>query len=262
MQGAEQLLPTSVVLPLLVSAPRLFGFWMGLSLLANNVAPLIVRNGLALSTALFAYPITSSHMPESLPTALGWSVLIPKELLIGYCLGFCFSIVIFAFESAGNLIDTQSGTNNASMMDPTSNSEIGPSGVFAKQFAISLFVMVGMLCHLSIGVVQSFVLWPWHEWLPQISVSPLSLFLVRSDTLWQATIQIVAPVLLVLLCLEFGLGLINRVTPQFDVFSIGTSLKVLVSVLVLAITVMFWVDTALSFFDRDLMLLRRLLPSN
>jgi type III secretion protein T len=255
----ETLLPTTLVLPILVAIPRLFGFWIGISILASNFAPLVVRNGLALAIALFAYPITSSAMPELMPNALAWSFIIPKEVFVGYLLGFTFSIMFWAFENAGNLIDIQSGTNNASMMDPTSNSEIGPTGLFAKQIAITLFVTVGMLDHLAIGVVQSFKLWPWHQWVPNIAFSPIDFFLMRTTTMWQLTIQIAAPVLLTLVCLEFGLGLINRVTQQFDVYSIGTSLKVLTAVLVLAIAIQFWVDTALSFVSMDFQLLAKLI---
>jgi type III secretion protein T len=255
----EALLPTSLVLPLLVAVPRLFGFWIGISILASNFAPLIVRNGLALAIALFAYPITSSGMPELMPNALAWSLIIPKELFVGYLFGFAFSIMFWAFENAGNLIDIQSGTNNASMMDPTSNTEIGPTGLFAKQIAITLFVTVGMLDHLAIGVVQSFTFWPWHQWMPNIAFSATDFFLMRSVTMWQLSIQIAAPVLLTLVCLEFSLGLINRVTQQFDVYSIGTSLKVLTSVLVLAIAIQFWVDTALSFVSKDFQLFAKML---
>jgi type III secretion protein T len=256
---AEALLPTSLVLPLLVAMPRLFGFWIGISILASNFAPLVVRNGLALAVALFAYPITSSGMPALMPNALAWSMIIPKEMFVGYLLGFVFSIVFWAFENAGNLIDIQSGTNNASMMDPTSNTEIGPTGLFAKQIAITLFVAVGMLDHLAIGVVQSFALWPWHQWTPNIAFPAIDFFLLRSNTMWQLSVQIAAPFLLTLVCLEFSLGLINRVTQQFDVYSIGTSLKVLTSVLVLAIAIQFWVDTALSFISSDFTLLTKLL---
>ena len=255
----EHWLPTTTVLPLLVAAPRLFGFWMGLALVANNVAPLIVRNGLALATALFAYPITSASMPDVLPNALGWLVIIPKELLLGYGIGFMFSIIIWAFENAGSLIDIQSGLNNAAVMDPTSNSDVAPSGMLAKQFAIALFVMTGMLDQLSVALVQSFVVWPWSQWAPHVKLSPMNLFMWRSDTLWQLSLQIASPVLFVLLCLEFGLGLINRVTPQFDVFNIGMSLKVVAAMFVMAIAAVFWAETALSFFARDLNLAKMLL---
>jgi type III secretion protein T len=234
---------------------------MGLALLANNVAPLIVRNGVALATALFAYPITSAAMPDVLPNALGWLFIIPKELLLGYGIGFMFSVIIWAFENAGSLIDIQSGLNNAAMMDPTSNSDVAPSGMLAKQYAIALFVMTGMLEQLSVALVQSFVIWPWNQWSPQIQVSPMNLFIWRSDTLWQLSLQIAAPVLLVLVCLEFGLGLINRVTPQFDVFNIGMSLKVLAAMLVMSIAAIFWAETALSFFAKDLDLARLFLKA-
>jgi type III secretion protein T len=255
----EAFLPTTLILPLIVAVPRLFGFWLGISILASGFAPQIVRNGLALAVALFAYPITSSGMPELMPNALAWALIIPKEVFVGYLVGFTFSIVFWAFENAGNLIDIQSGTNNASMMDPVSNTEIGPTGLFAKQIAITLFVTIGMLDHLAIGLVQSFTLWPWYEWTPNVSVALTDFFLLRTNAMWQFTLQIAAPVLITLVCLEFSLGLINRVTQQFDVYSIGTSLKVLTSIFVLAIAIQFWVDTALSLFSRDFQLLTTLI---
>jgi type III secretion protein T len=254
-------LPITVIMPLLAAAPRVFGFWMGLGVIGSNVVPLIARNGISLAICFFAYPILSSSMPESLPTALTWAFIIAKETLLGLGFGFCFGIIIWCFESVGGLIDTQTGTNNAAMMDQTSGNQLGPSALFSKQFAIALFVTTGMLAHLAVGVVESFTIWTWHHWYPNTPMILSQFWIHRTDTLWQMIIKLAAPTMLVLVILEFGLGLINRVTPQFDVFNIGMALKVIVSALILSISIVFWADTALAFFGADLQLLRALLTS-
>jgi type III secretion protein T len=248
-------------MPLLAAAPRVFGFWMGIALIGSDTVPLIARNGISLAICFFAFPILSNTMPESLPTALTWGALIAKETFLGFSFGFCFGIIIWCFESVGGLIDTQTGTNNAAIMDQSSGNQLGPSALFSKQFAIALFVTSGVLSHLVIGVVESFTIWTWHSWLPDTQMLLAQFWILRTDTLWQMIIKLAAPTMLVLVILEFGLGLINRVTPQFDVLNIGMALKVSVSALILSISVSFWADTALAFFGADLQLLKVLLTT-
>jgi type III secretion protein T len=261
VQGIEHVLSINAVMPLLAAAPRIFGFWAGIGIVGSNVVPLIARNGISLAIAFFAFPILSSNMPETLPTTMMWCAIIVKETFLGFCFGLVFGIIIWAFESVGGLIDTQTGTNNAAIMDQTSGNQLGPSALFAKQFAIALFVTAGVLSHLAVGIVESFTIWSWHGWLPNTTLMLSQFWIQRTDTLWQMTIKLAAPTMLVLVILEFGLGLINRVTPQFDVLNIGMALKVLVSALILTIAVTFWVDTALLFLGNDLQLLRDLLKA-
>ena len=56
---------------------------------------------------------------------------------------------------------------------------------------------------------------------------------------FELTIRLAAPVLVVILLIDIGLGLINRATPQFQVFFLGITVKgwVGLAVLLLALSV-------------------------
>jgi type III secretion protein T len=243
--------------PLLAAFPRLFGFWLAFPLLGQNSTPAMVRNGLTIAVALFAWPMVASQQPNPLPKLTEWFWLAPKEVLLGFSLGFSLGIVVWALESAGTLVDDLSGTNNAAQMDPSSGAPLGPTAQLAKHYTLTLLLVSGVLGHFLIGVVDSFRFWPWHAWWPDAAVLSQAFFMQRSALFWDLTLRFVAPVMLALLVAEIGLGLINRATPQFDVYRIGMPLKNLLAAFALAVTATFWAESAVQLFREDATALAR-----
>lgn len=241
-----------LLMPLFAAAPRLFGLWLMLPLLRDTGAPTVVRNGVVVAIALFCYPMIEVDMPLHAPNDLEWLLIVPKELAIGAGLGYIFSIVIWAFENAGMLIDTQTGTNNAAIMTPSSGSQLGPTGTLARQFAVALFVAAGFLPQLIVGSVESFVAWKWYEMAPRVDIGIQSLLLGRTHTLWQLSLRILAPVMLFILLVEAALGFANRAAPQLNVEDVGMPLKSCAAWLMLCLALTFLSETAISLWRDEL----------
>jgi type III secretion protein T len=217
--------------------------------------PGMVRNGVSLAVALFAWPVLASRMPNPMPRTVDWLVLLPKELAIGFAIGLSLGIIVWALESAGTLIDTQSGTNNAAQMDPSAGASLGPTGVLLRQYALALVVTSGAMLQFVMALVQSFTVWPWHGVWPDTHALAQSFFMQRSGLFWALTMRFVAPVMLALLLTEIGLGLINRSTPQFDVYQIGMPLKNLLAAAALTLTATFWADALVNLYREDAQML-------
>jgi type III secretion protein T len=237
--------------PLLVAYPRIFGFWLAFPLLGQKAVPLMLRNGITAAVALFAWPITASRMPHPMPEMSDWFLLLPKELAIGFCIGFSLGIVVWALESAGTLIDTQTGTNNAAQMDPNAGAPLGPTGVLLRQYALALVLTSGVFGHYLIAMVQSFTVWPWHGYWPDTQFLATAFFTSRTTLFWDLTLRFVAPLMLALLLVEIGLGLVNRSTPQFDVYRIGMPVKSVLAAAAIAITATFWSDALVQLYRED-----------
>jgi type III secretion protein T len=238
-----------LLLPLVVAMPRLAGLMLGLGILQNKMVPGVVRNGVCMSIAIFVYPIMQQSLPETLPNTLPLVALLIKEFVIGLAIGYAFGLIIDVLENVGGLIDVQAGTSNAAIMDPLSGHQIGPSSAFLKQFAISLFVMSGIMAHLFVQTAKSYTWWQWDAMIPSWPQFDAKQWLLnQTGTFWELSARIAAPVVIVLLLAEIGLGLINRITPQFDVMAVAMPVKVVLAVLVIALSLVFWSETLLHFF--------------
>lgn len=247
-----------LVLPLVAAYPRVFGFWLAFPLFGQKGVPLLVRNGVTLAVALFAWPVLATRMPHPMPGIGDWFFIVPKELAIGFFIGFSLGIVVWALESAGTLVDTQTGTNNAAHMDPTAGAPLGPTGILLRQYALALLLASGLVLHFLVALVHSFTVWPWHGAWPDTQALGSALFTARSGLYWDLTLRLVAPLMLALLLTEIGLGLINRSTPQFDVYRLSMPIKVVLAASAIAITAQLWADALVQLFREDALLILRI----
>jgi type III secretory pathway component EscT len=72
-------------------------------------------------------------------------------------------------------------------------------------------------------------------------------------------LRFAAPVMLALLLAEVGLGLINRSTPQFDVYRIGMPVKNLIAVVVILLSASVWSEVLVQMYREDAAALRALI---
>lgn len=244
--------------PLLAAYPRIFGFWLAFPLFGAQGVPLMLRNGITVAVALFAWPLIASRMPNPMPQAHEWLLIVPKELAIGFSIGFALGIVIWALESAGTMIDNQSGIGNAAQMDGLAGAPLGPTGIVLRQYALALVATSGALLQFVLALVHSFAVWPWHGWWPDLQAFGSAAFADRTELYWQLTLRFVAPVMLALLLTEIGLGLVNRSTPQLDVYRVGMPVKVLLAAVLIALSAGFWADALVQLYQEDAQMLLRL----
>ena len=245
--------------PLVLASLRIFGFWFGFPLIGQKTMPELVRGGITLAFALFAWPIVAAQMPDPRPSGYAWLFIVPKELFIGYCYGVALGLVVWALESAGTLIDTETGTNNAAQMDPAAGAPLGPSGVLLRQYALALLLTSGVLGHFIVALLHSHVVWPWHAGWPDTRLFTQAFFGERAAAFWVQMLRFVTPVMFALVLTELALGLVNRATPSFDVYRLGMPIKSVLAAFVMTLTAVFWAETLIQLYREDAGLLVRAL---
>lgn len=77
-------------------------------LFANDLIPALVRNAIFVSLAIMTVILQPPVDFESL-SVLHWFSLVAKEIFIGMAIGIFFGIHLWAFDAAGQIIDTQIG---------------------------------------------------------------------------------------------------------------------------------------------------------
>jgi type III secretion protein T len=208
---------------------------MLLPLFAGDLLPATVRNAMFIAFGLLALclqpPIIHSQIMQ-----INWLLLLGKEALIGTSLGFLFGAILWAFEAAGQIIDTKIGASSSQVTDPLSGQQTALNGAFLGRLANFIFMFSGGFLLLISLILDSYQLWPVLAPQPTLSASSLTLFTHEFGRLMGLTTRIAAPCLVVLFAIDGVLGLVNRFAPQLNVFSLSMSIKTWASAFVLMLT--------------------------
>ncbi len=234
--------------PVLMAMPRLMPVFFILPVFSGQAILGMVRNSLILLLAMFVAPaVAAGNLLQMAPLVL--IGLILKEVLIGFLLAFAFSLFLWAIQSAGHLIDFQSGSANAAFFDPVSGHDGGPTAAFLMYLASALFMVGGGFEATLALIFESYRIWPPDSFLPNVGVALEHFAMKEGDGLMTLTIKLAAPVVLVLVVVELGLGLVNRIAPHLNVFSVAPPLKGALAMLMLVLFLHFIYEALRSSFS-------------
>ena len=220
--------------PILWPFIRTLALFAGMPVFSQRQVPTRVRIGLALFIAVAAQPSLPA-MPviplDSLPQLLTAGA---QQLLIGLAMGFAVRVVFAALEFAGELIGLQMGLNFAGFFDPSTGSQGTSSSRFLGSMVAFLFVAINGHLMLINSLVESFQAFPVGE-------EPFRFLRVAQPQVWGAEIfrmglWIALPLITMLMFVNLVLGIISRVAPQLNVFSVGFPLTVSIGLVGLVAT--------------------------
>lgn len=260
-------LPSTEALVLLLSLiiARPLGLLFGFSLISWGIGQsTMLRMGfaaalgmpLAISTRTAIEPLLAGSGPFDL------ALLVLKEFVIGYGLGFLASLPFLAYQYAGEVIDNYRGESAAGHVDPMGGS-LGTWGVFFPVICMLIFTMSGGLQHLIRQLYESYILWPVISALPDLSAISVGIVLDQVQGILRFALILAAPVLFVLMAVDLALAIASRIAQRFQIMSIEFSLKNLVAVLLLPAMVMYLLSQLAASpidLDRSLGALRLILP--
>jgi len=212
-----------------LSTVRVATAFLLVPLFTSEVIPALVRNAMFLAIALLSLALQPSSAPVVL-TTWQWVSMYAKEAFIGGALGFFFGGIMWAFEAAGQLIDTKVGTTQAMVQDPLSGGQVTLNGALFGRLAAWIFMSGGGFMVMIGTLYESFALWPVRSPAPSLVSDGFRLFESEFGRIMLLTLLIAAPALVLLYLIEGVLGLINRFAQQLNVFSLSQSLKAVAAV--------------------------------
>lgn len=212
------------VLPVFTLAP-FFG---------GRLVPATIRIAVSLAVVAILFPAVSAATPDV--RALGavtFGALLFKEIAVGTVLAFLASLPFWAAEAAGRLADTARGANLAEVLVPQTGTQSSPLGDLALQLAVvTFFALDGHLLFLR-ALGASYEAIPLAGFPSVAGVQGVGELAVGATArLVLAALGLAAPVLAALFLTDLALGLVNRVSPQVQVYFVGMPAKALVGVLV------------------------------
>ena len=209
-----------------------------------SVAPLFSQRGIPnrvkLGFSFFVAVLVYGTIPDKTPldynTVWGYAAIVLKEgmagLLVGFAANMCTTIVGFA----GRIIDMETGMSMANLMDPTTNTNESISGVLYQYIVTLLLIISGLHRYLITAIAETFVLIPIGGAVFDKTRLLDSIVTFLNDYIMLG-FRICLPVFAVMLVLNAVLGIMTKLAPQMNMFSVGMQLKVLVGISTLFITV-------------------------
>ncbi|MGU3415826.1 flagellar biosynthetic protein FliR [Enterobacteriaceae bacterium C34A] len=155
-------------------------------------------------------------------------LLIGEQLLWGFLFGLALQTVFVALQTAGHILSMNMGLGMAMMNDPVNGSSTTVIAQIIYVFcALLFFIMDGHLLLVTI-LFKGFTYWPIGQALNQPT-----LMLVAQSLGWiMASATLIAlPTTFVMLIVQGGFGLLNRVSPTLNLFSLGFPISMLFGLL-------------------------------
>ncbi len=244
--------------PALSMLPRFAAAFVVLPLLKKSFVPRQVRIAFVLIMALVAYPQAQANFSVSEWETGRWMLYMMKETFIGALVGYSMGIMLWAIAAVGDLMDLQSGFQNAQIFNPFGGQPGGPFGALLTQIGVLLFIGYGGL-HVFLQLLyESLLLWPPESFTPDLSQAVRDFGIATSGSLLEISTRLAAPVIGVLLVVEIGIGLINRAAQQLNTFYFSLPIKAVTAVLILALLLAHLVDVVRADIGQSKGLLQKL----
>jgi flagellar biosynthetic protein FliR len=216
---------------LLLASARILAWAVVAPPLATGGVPQPIKVVLSVGLGLVVVPVVRTNLPALETVPLIGAVI--EQVLIGAALGFATRLLFTAVESAGSLLDLFGGFSVAAAYDPLSKAT---SSVFGRFYGLLCTTLIFATdAHLVIfqGFLRTFRTLPADG---HISLSRLSDQLTAGFTgLFVAALQIAGPLIVVLFVADIALGVLNRISPQLNAFSLSFPLKILLTLLLVGL---------------------------
>ncbi len=169
-------------------------------------------------------------------TLLGYAVIVMKEVLTGFLIGWGAQICTTVTSFAGSIADMEVGLSMVSLMDPTTREQATFTGVF-YQYLFTLFLIItGMYQYLLQALVDTFTLIPINGAVFKSEALLESVIMFLGDYI-TIGFRIILPIFCTMILLNCVLGVLAKVSPQLNMFAVGMQLKILVGLGILFLTI-------------------------
>lgn len=200
-----------------------------------NGVPRRVKIGFSIFLAYLLYTAVDRN-EVVYNTLLGYAVIVMKEALTGFLIGWGAQICATVTSLAGSIADMEIGLSMVSLMDPTTRQQATFTGVFYQYFFTLLMIITGMYQYLIRALIDSFTLIPINGAIfrSESLVESLAVFMGDYITIG---FRIILPIFCTMILLNAVMGVLAKVSPQMNMFAVGMQLKVLVGLGIMFLTI-------------------------
>lgn len=166
------------------------------------------------------------------------ALILPKEMIIGFVLGFLASLPFFALKAAGAISDAFRGESDSGHADPNGGS-VPTWGLVFLILGFFAFFGSGGLWELIEMLYQSYDIWPIAAPLPEMTGTSIILIGDLVTAIFSQALLIAAPLLILLIAVDFILITASRMAQRFQLYGNEFAVKNLAAILALPLMVMY-----------------------
>lgn len=212
---------------------RISAMFVMTPVIGARYVPIRVRLAIAVIITLVILP-TLQYAPAVEPWSADGVLITAKQLLIGIGMGLLLQFIFGAVTLAGMAISTSMGLGMAMMTDPQNGANVPVIGQFLTVMASLLFLVFNGHLALIELVSVSF------SYMPIGTEGPgpegFQLIIDASSVIFMAAISLALPAMMTLLSINVLLGVMTRVSPQMNIFSVGLPLTLFVGLIIITVT--------------------------
>lgn len=248
----NQFLPTINASHALITYLLMFTRFLVLTIMmpifGAQILPSLVRVALAalLSAVSFIVFVDQAHISFELNFFV-ITLLFFKEALIGFIIGFFASLIFYAYELFGELVDLARGASMAKQLVPELKHQSSAMGTLLFQLALTIFFIAGFHRDILSAVFESFRRIPATSFSVDILPNDFALASMNLlGSLFLIAFRFALPIVFICFVIDLAFGLMNRVAPQINAYFLSLPAKTVGGLLMLFFTLPFLLD---DFFD-------------
>ena len=231
MFNLDVLFSTTNILLFMAIITRISGLFASAPLFSTYPIPMQGKVWLAALIAFILFPIVQYNTHFVAPTTVpALAVIMVKEFLIGYVIGFCANIIFVGVELGVNMFAIQMGLSASQALNPTSG---GSSPVITQAYtylASMIFIILGAHQWLFAALYNSFKSMPIgfsFAFSPELVEHIISV----TSQLFNISLSIALPIFGVLFITDVLLGFTSKMMPQMNIFMVSMPLKIYLGLL-------------------------------
>lgn len=214
---------------------RIMSFIFVCPFFGGRQTPGMVKIGYGLLLSVLLYGAVPFYPPDY-NTVAGYTVIVLKEAMVGLLIGFAVTLCQQITAFAGSVVDMQIGLSMVSMMDPATDQQVTITGSLYSQYLTIALIITGMYQYILKALVDSFTMIPINGAVIHAD-RMLNVMLAFMKDYIVIGFRICLPIFIITFVTNVVLGVLAKVSPQMNMFSVGIQIKIVVGLVIMFITV-------------------------
>ncbi len=213
---------------------RMSGFVFLNPVLGRRNIPAMAKTGIAMALTVLVY-FVASGTEINVTSPLEFGLLLFKEFILGYFLGFIMVLFDFAVTYAGSIADFMMGLSMSTVYDAQNGVQVALTGnILQIYFMLMFFAVDGHLALMDILVTSADIV-PYG----QITVGP-EVTQAVIDVFCECVVlaaKLVFPIIAIELLMDIGAGILMKIIPQINLFVLSIQLRVILGIVMMLLLI-------------------------
>ena len=219
--------------PILWPFFRVLAVFTAAPIFSSRAFPVRARIALAFFISLAAQASLINQPVIDITSPGAWGAVV-QQVGVGLAIGFAVRLVFSVFELAGQVIGFQMGLGFAAFFDPSTSAQSSAMGRFYANMAALLFLAVNAHIVVLMAVIRSFEAFPVDQNF-LLALEKMKLYTLGAE-LFASALWIALPVIGMLMFANLALGIVSRVAPQMNIYSVGFPVTLAVGLVGVTVT--------------------------